>query len=74
MKWQRALSIYALPDSDDEVRMKPIELKMSYKKSKRLPRERLPFLIGMLCGIVMANVYCLIKGPMRTVTHLVKME
>ena len=32
MKWQRALSFYALPDSDDEARMKLIELKMSCKE------------------------------------------
>ena len=74
MKRQRTLNIYALPDSDDEVRMKPVELKMSYKEKQTVASRKAFFLIGMLCGIVTANVYRLIKGPMRTVTHLVKME
>ena len=67
MKRQRTLNIYALPDSDDEVRMKPVELKMSYEEKQTVASRKASF-------FVTANVYRLIKGPMRTVTHLVKME
>ena len=43
MKRQRTLNIYALPDSDDEVRMKPVELKMSYKEKQTVASRKASF-------------------------------
>ena len=43
MKRQRTLNINALPDSDDEVRMIPIELKMSYKERQKVASREASF-------------------------------
>ena len=43
MKRQRTLNIYALPDSDDEARMKPIELKMSCKDKRTVASRKTSF-------------------------------